>query len=94
MLRQRPFRLTLPSGLEWGTRSGLLVGMWADGSAVNIAPHSGMYPVGYHVCEREEGAAHGPEPLLWGRELHHHPPGGGRLLRAWACPLLTSCMGC
>uniref|UniRef100_A0A673U7X5 Rab GDP dissociation inhibitor n=1 Tax=Suricata suricatta TaxID=37032 RepID=A0A673U7X5_SURSU len=37
---------------------------------------AGMHPVGHHVCEREEGAAHGPEPLLWGRELLHHTPGG------------------
>lgn len=61
---------------------------------MNIAPRPGMYPVGYHVREREEGAAYGPEPLLWGRELLHHPPGGGRVLGAQAHPLLTSRVGC
>lgn len=66
MLRQRPSQVDSPQG--WmGTWLGCL---WECGQMgvqkVNIAPHSGMYPVGYHVCEREEGAAHGPEPLLWG----------------------------
>uniref|UniRef100_A0A2I3NBC2 Rab GDP dissociation inhibitor n=1 Tax=Papio anubis TaxID=9555 RepID=A0A2I3NBC2_PAPAN len=43
-------------------------------------PHR-MHLVGHHVCEREEGAAHGPEPLLRGRELLHHTPGGGQLVK-------------
>ena len=37
-----------------------------------------MHPVRDHVCEREKGSAHGQEPLLWWRELFHHPPGGGK----------------
>lgn len=32
----------------------------------NTTPPPGMHPVWHHVCEWKEGAAHGPEPLLWG----------------------------
>lgn len=50
----------------------------AGGSAPAVITPLGVHPVWYHVCEREEGAAHGPEPLLWGRELLHHSPGRGK----------------
>lgn len=39
-----------------------------------------MHPVRDYVCEWEKGSAHGQEPLLWWRELFHHPPGGGNIL--------------
>ena len=41
---------------------------------------AGMHSVRDHVCEWEEGSAHGQEPLLWWRELLHHPSGGGKVL--------------
>jgi len=37
-----------------------------------------MHSVRDHVCEREKGSTHGQEPLLWWRELLHHPSGGGK----------------
>lgn len=40
--------------------------------------YTGMHSVRDHVCEWEEGSAHGQEPILWWWELFHHPPGGGK----------------
>ena len=37
-----------------------------------------MHSVWDYVCEWEEGASHGQKPLLWWRELIHHPPRGGK----------------
>lgn len=45
-----------------------------------------MHPVWDHVCERKEGPPHGQEPLLWWRELVHHPSGGGNWLVASVKP--------
>lgn len=62
-------------GLTVGNRSG-----WGGRQVgvQRVLPSSpGMYPVRHHVCERQESAAYGPEPLLWGRELLHHTAGGG-----------------
>lgn len=48
-----------------------------------------MHPVRDHVCEWEEGSAHGQEPLLWWRELLHHPSGGGKVLLGSIKPINT-----
>lgn len=81
------------SDVEWGTNQGC----WWECGQVGVQPMSplspGMHLVGHHVREREESAAHGPEPLLWGRELLHHTPGGGEATCTWAHPLLTSHIG-
>lgn len=37
--------------------------------------YPGMHPLGNHVCEWEEGVAHGSQQLLWGRERFHHAAG-------------------
>lgn len=48
---------------------------------------TGMHSVWDHVCEWKEGSAHGQKPLLWWRELLHHPPGRGNGLTGAAQPI-------
>ena len=40
---------------------------------------TGMHSVWHHVGEGEEGAPHGPQLLLRGRECVHHPSGRRKL---------------
>lgn len=49
----------------------------------NLMSYAGMHSVRDHVCEWEKGPAHGQEPLLWRRELFHHPSGGGKVKGSW-----------
>lgn len=48
---------------------------------------TGMHSVWDHVCEWKEGSAHGQKPLLWWRELLHHPSGRGNGLLGAVKPI-------
>lgn len=48
---------------------------------------TGMHSVWDHVCEWKKGSSHGQKPLLWWRELFHHPPGRGNGLMGSVKPI-------
>lgn len=49
--------------------------------------YTGMHSVWDHVCKWKKGSAHGQKPLLWWRELLHHPSGRGNGLMGPVKPI-------
>lgn len=52
--------------------------------------YTGMHSVWDHVCKWKKGSAHGQKPLLWWRELLHHPSGRGNGLMGPVKPICPS----